>query len=249
MSHAIIDINCDLGEGAGNEAAIMPFISSANIACGFHAGSPVIMQDTIRMAKKHQVAIGAHPSYPDREQFGRRIMHLPANEIYAIVMYQIGAMAAICTAERVPLRHIKLHGALYNQAAGDKEIATAIVAAVKDFDAALLLYGLSGSLLISLAKAAGIRAVEEAFADRSYTPEGILTSRSMPHAMLTETDEVTDQALSIVLRHAVRTSDRSMVQINAETLCIHGDGLHAPAFAKAIYNSMLENKIRIQAPA
>lgn len=249
MSNAAIDINCDLGEGIGNEAAIMPFISSVNIACGFHAGSPLTMQETVSLAKKHQVAIGAHPSYPDREHFGRRTMHLPANEIYAMVVYQVGAMAAICTTEKIKLHHIKLHGALYNQAAVDRVIADAVVAAIKDFDASLKIYGLSGSVLISLAKAAGIRAVEEAFADRSYTSEGTLTSRSMPHAMLTDPAEVTAQALSIALRNTVRATDQSILQLNAETLCIHGDGLHAQAFAKAVYNSMLENNIRIQSPA
>lgn len=249
MSNNVIDINCDLGEGIGNEAAIMPFISSVNIACGFHAGSPISMQETVSLAKKHQVAIGAHPSYPDREHFGRRTMHLSANEIYAMVVYQAGAMAAICTAEKIKLHHIKLHGALYNQAAVDKIIAEAVVTAIKDFDTSLMVYGLAGSILISLAKAAGIRAVEEAFADRSYTPEGTLTSRSMPHAMLTEPAEVTAQALSIVLRNTVRATDHSILQLKAETLCIHGDGLHAQDFAKVIYNTMLENNIRIQSPA
>ena len=176
-------------------------------------------------------------------------MHLPPNEIYALVLYQAGAMAAICTTEKIKLHHIKLHGALYNQAAVDKGIAEAVVRAIKDFDSSLMVYGLAGSILISLAKAAGIRAVEEAFADRSYTPEGTLTPRSMPHAMLTEPAEVTAQALSIVLHNTVRTSDHTMLELKAETLCIHGDGLHAQAFAKTVYNSMLENNIRNHPPA
>jgi UPF0271 protein len=248
MSQPVIDINCDLGEGAGNEAEIMPFISSANIACGFHAGNAVLMQETVRLAKKHQVAIGAHPAFNDPEHFGRRTMHLPPSELYANVLYQIGAMAAICQAEKAVLHHIKLHGALYNQASNDLPIAEAIVAAVKDYDATLIIYGLSGSLLLAKAKAAGLRTAAEVFADRTYTHEGTLTSRSMQNALLTDSAEVTKQAISFALEQAVKATDHSLLKLTAETICIHGDGLHAPAFAKAVNHALRERNIRIQCP-
>lgn len=248
MSHTVIDINCDLGEGAGNEADIMPYISSANIACGFHAGNALLMQDTVRLAKKHQVAIGAHPSFNDPEHFGRRTMHLAVAELYAIVLYQVGAMAAICQGEKAKLHHVKLHGALYNQASNDQQIAAAIVAAVKDFDASLIIYGLSGSLLLAVAKAAGLRTAAEVFADRTYTHEGILTPRSMQNALINDSVEVTKQAISFALEQFVKATDQSLLKLSAETICIHGDGLHAPAFAKAVHHALLERNIRIQCP-
>ena len=201
------------------------------------------------MAKKYQVAIGAHPSFHDPEHFGRRTMHLPDTEIYAIILYQVGAMAAICHAEKTKLHHIKLHGALYNQASVDKKIAEATVAAIKDFDSALLLYGLSGSQLLSVAKAAGLRTASEVFADRTYTPEGALTPRSMPHALIAETGEVIQQVISFVDTQSVKTSDQSIIKLKAETICIHGDGIHAPVFAKAVHHALTENNIQIQSPA
>ncbi|ULQ51653.1 5-oxoprolinase subunit PxpA [Flavihumibacter fluvii] len=249
MSQNAIDINCDLGEGTGNETGIMPFISSVNIACGFHAGNALTMQETVRLAKKHAVCIGAHPSFNDPEHFGRRTMHLPATEIYAIILYQVGALSAICQAEKTRIHHIKLHGALYNQASTDKLVAEAAVAAIKDLDASLVIYGLSGSVLISLAKAAGLKTAAEVFADRTYTPEGLLTSRSMPHALITDVAEVTQQVLGFVFNQSVIATDQSLVKITAETICIHGDGLHAPVFAKAVNHALAEKNIKIQSPA
>ncbi|MBZ5859037.1 5-oxoprolinase subunit PxpA [Flavihumibacter profundi] len=249
MSQTVIDINCDLGEGTGNELAIMPFISSVNIACGFHAGNALTMMEVVRLAKKHHVAIGAHPSYEDREHFGRRIMHISPSEIYAGVLYQMGALAAICQTEKINLHHIKPHGALYNQAARDMEIAKAIAAAVKDFNPSLIVYGLSGSMLISAAKSAGLRTASEVFADRTYTPEGELTPRSMHNALITDPHEVTRQVLSIVKLNAVTTTDNSLFSVNAETICIHGDGLHAPEFAREVSHALANENIKIQSPS
>lgn len=248
MSKLVIDINCDLGEGTGNDAAIMPYLSSANIACGFHAGNAVTMLDMVQLARKHQVAIGAHPSFHDPDHFGRRTMHIPANEIYAIVVYQLGALAAICRTENTRMRHVKPHGALYNQAAADRQVAGAIIAAIKDTDPSLILYGLSGSPFLSQAAAAGLSVVHEVFADRTYNPDGSLTARSMPHAVITDTNSILRQVLGFIQTETVQATDHSILTLRADTICLHGDGLHATDFAKAIHQFLQQNQVRIQAP-
>jgi UPF0271 protein len=249
MSQRPIDINCDLGEGTGNESAIMPFISSVNIACGFHAGNASTMLEVVRLAKKHGVAVGAHPSYIDREHFGRRNMQLPPKEVYALVLYQVGALHAICQVEGVSLHHVKPHGALYNQAASDPALAEAVVSAVKDFDKKLLLYGLSGSHLISASRVAGLPTAAEVFADRTYTSSGLLTSRTLPHAMITDKHIAVNQALKIVLENQVVATDGSLIPIEAETICIHGDGMRAAEFAHALHSAFTAHAILIKAPA
>lgn len=240
-----IDINCDLGEGTGNEIAIMPLISSVNIACGFHAGNALTMQETARLAKKFGVAVGAHPSWEDREHFGRRIMQASPEECYAIILYQVGAMQAICKVEDIPLHHVKPHGALYNQAATDPELAKAIAAAVKDFDPALVLYGMAGSQLIDAGKKIGLRTRSEGFADRSYTSEGFLTPRTMHNAMITDAKQAVKQVLRLIQEQTVISSDGKTIPLAAETICIHGDGAHAPEFAHALSVALKENQIRV----
>lgn len=249
MSNTSIDINCDLGEGTGNEAAILPFISSVNIACGFHAGNAITMLEVVRLAKKHGVAIGAHPSWEDREHFGRRNMQLPARELYAILLYQLGALAAICHSESIPLHHVKPHGALYNQAATDAELSKVITTAIRDFNPTLILYGLSGSVLNTTAEKAGLRVAAEVFADRTYTKEGLLTPRTMHNAMITETSKATAQALQLVTKQEVTTIDHTLIHLKADTICIHGDGAHAPEFARALHHAMESAAISIQPPA
>lgn len=249
MSHTSIDINCDLGEGAGNDAAIMPFISSANIACGFHAGNALTMMETVLLAKQYNVAIGAHPSYFDREHFGRRYMHLDAKSIYALVLYQLGALDAFCRAENVSLHHVKPHGALYNQAAEDPAIAAAVAHAIRDYDAGMRVYGLSGSWLITEAKALGLVTVAEVFADRTYTGAGSLTPRSEPGALLDTPEKVIAQSLSLALQQQATATDGTSLRLAADTICLHGDHPQAGVFVKAIHNAFADAGIRIQSPA
>ncbi|MDX1910606.1 MAG: 5-oxoprolinase subunit PxpA, partial [Saprospiraceae bacterium] len=248
-----VDLNCDLGESfgpwiMGNDARIMQYISSANIACGFHAGDPGIMRETVRMALKHHVAIGAHPGFPDLQGFGRREIKATPEEVFAMTLYQIGALQAIARAEGGFVRHVKPHGALYNMAAKDRILADAIARAVRQADPSLLLFGLSGSRLIEAGKAVGLRTVSEVFADRSYQNDGSLTPRSQAGAVLEKAEDVGAQALQLVLLNEVKSMQGAVVSMQAETLCLHGDGPNALAFAQVIYTTLKEKKIEILAP-
>ena len=238
-----IDLNCDLGESSGNDADIMPFITSANIACGFHAGDSVTMQATVRLAKQHGVAIGAHPGWPDLQGFGRREMNLTAEEAEAIVLYQIGALAAFVKAEGVELRHVKPHGALYNQAAKDIGLARGIVCAVKNFRADLILVGLAGSSLVEAGLEAGLRVANEGFPDRAYNPDGSLMSRSLPGALIESPDEVARHAVELVTR-GIQFNGKT---VNVDTLCLHGDNIHAAENARKLRDAMKQAGIEIEA--
>ena len=238
-----IDLNCDMGEGAGNDAIIMPYITSANIACGFHAGDEHTMRQTIRSAKTYKVAIGAHPSYPDREYFGRQEMNLSDSEIYTLINQQLSILDAIAKEEDVVLNHVKPHGALYNQAAKDVRLATVIANAVNDFDPRLKLVGLSGSCLVNAAAAVGLHSISEVFADRTYTDNGHLTPRTQANAMITTEEESIQQVLQMVLKGTVTSTLGKAIAIKAETICLHGDGPHAAAFAERIYAVLQEKGI------
>jgi 5-oxoprolinase (ATP-hydrolysing) subunit A len=229
------DINCDMGEGIGNDAQLMPFISSANIACGYHAGNAATMQQTIELAIEHHVAIGAHPSYNDIANFGRLAISLSPNEVYDIVCRQIKILDAVCNANNVPLHHVKPHGALYNTAAGHLPTAQAIALAVKDCSNNLVLYGLPESCLQQAAKEAGMAFLGEAFADRTYQPDGMLTPRQQPGALVNNIADAVKQALQLVQTKTVTTITSQVIPVNAGTICIHGDGEHALEFAKAIH--------------
>jgi UPF0271 protein len=234
----IIDLNCDMGEGTGNDEAIMPFVSSANIACGYHAGNASTMNATVELAIKNGVAIGAHPSYHDIEGFGRREMVLSEKEIYEIVVYQVSALAGFVGIKGHKLHHVKPHGALYNMSANDPDIALAIVAAVKDLDPDLILYGLSGSALIKAGKIAGLRTCSEAFADRTYQNDGSLTSRTQPGAIITDFSKSFEQVLTMIGEQCVRTVSGDMISIEADTICIHGDHKDAAVFTKEMNKSL-----------
>ena len=242
-----IDLNADLGEGAGNDEALLALVSSANIACGWHAGDAKTMRECVRWAIANGVAIGAHPSFPDRENFGRSTMQLPPEEIYAGVLYQIGALAAIVKGEGGQLSHVKPHGQLYNQAAQDPVLADAIVDAVRRFDPNLKFFGLAGSLMISAAERAGLQAVEEVFADRGYMPDGSLVPRSQPGALIEDEERSLAQTLSMVREHKVTAIDGSSVAVNAQSVCLHGDGAHALAFARRIRERLTAEGIAIKA--
>ncbi|WP_316791146.1 5-oxoprolinase subunit PxpA [Pedobacter frigoris] len=250
-SQYITDLNCDMGESygtwnLGNDAAIMPYISSVNIACGFHAGDPATMKKTVKLALEHGVAIGAHPGLPDLQGFGRREMNITAEEAYDMVVYQIGALAAIVKAEGGILHHVKPHGALYNMAAVKPELADAIALAVQRVDEQLVLYGLSGSELVRSGKKCGLKVFNEVFADRTYQQDGTLTSRKLPGALITDHQESLKQVLKMVKEGKVTTQQGGEVSIQADTICIHGDGASALEFAEKIYNRFKEEGIRIK---
>jgi UPF0271 protein len=234
-----LDLNCDMGEsfGAwkmGEDETILAHVTSANVACGFHAGDARTMQRTARLAHARGVAIGAHPSLPDLQGFGRREMKVTPDEVYDCVLYQVGALAGICKALRARLHHVKPHGALYNMAARDAALAQAIAHAVRDFDAQLVLYGLAGSQLIQAARAAGLHAACEVFADRTYQPDGNLTPRSRPDAMIGDPQRAVAQVERMVRHGEVVATDGSVLRIEADTLCIHGDEPAAATFAREI---------------
>ena len=232
----MVDINCDMGEGVGNEAQLMPYIDSANIACGYHAGDAVTMREVILLCLQYNVYIGAHPSFPDRENFGRTPMHMPDKETYDLVTAQLRIIDNIARECGRKLYHVKPHGALYNMAASDAKLAKTLAQAVKDFDPSLVYVGLSGSVMITEAKNLGLRTANEVFADRAYQANGSLTPRSQPGALLQNKDKVTRQVLKMVKEGKVRATTGEEISIQADTICIHGDGEHAVEFAKAIYN-------------
>ena len=250
---ATIDINCDLGEsfGAwqmGDDAALLAVVSSANIACGFHAGDPDIMRHTVATAVAHQVAMGAHVSLPDLQGFGRREMTVTPNEAYAMTLYQVGALHAFALAAGARLHHVKPHGALYNMAARDIKLAGAIAHAVRDFDPSLWLFGLAGSALPEAGRAAGLSVAAEAFADRGYRADGSLQPRREPGAVITESDQAIAQAMAMAREGKVRAVDGSIVTLKADTLCVHGDGAHAVAFARNLRAALEAAGITIAAP-
>ena len=243
-----IDLNCDMGESfgqykLGKDEAVMPFITSANIACGFHAGDPLVMQSTIQLAKKYNVAIGAHPGWPDLQGFGRREINLSSEEAEAVVLYQIGALAGFVRAEGAELRHIKPHGSLYNQAAKDRILANAIARAVKAFSADLILVGLAGSSLIEAGTELGLHVANEGFPDRNYNADGTLASRKQENAIIESPDEVAVHAL----RLAQNGIDFSGRHVNVDTLCLHGDNIHAAENARLIRDTLSKNKILVEA--
>lgn len=238
MKHRI-DLNCDLGEsfGAwrmGDDDNAMQHISSANIACGFHAGDAATMRATVAAAVRYNVSIGAHPSLPDLQGFGRREMRVSAADVHAMVLYQIGALSAFTKAAGTQLNHVKPHGALYNMSARDPVIADAIAEAVMDFDATLILVGLSGSESITAAEKRGLRVAHEVFADRRYRTDGSLMPRSQPGAVIDDIDHAVAQALDLATRGEVVADDGSLVQLQADTLCLHGDRVDAAEFARRL---------------
>ncbi|ACS84943.1 5-oxoprolinase subunit PxpA [Musicola paradisiaca] len=243
----VIDVNVDLGEGGQHDEALLQLVSSANIACGFHAGDADTMRQAVRWAIRYGVAIGAHPSFPDRDNFGRVAMQLPPETVFAQVVYQIGALAAIVKAEGARLFHVKPHGMLYNQAAREPALADAIARAVQAVDPSLYLVGLAGSDLVHAGKHRGLKTRQEVFADRSYRPDGSLVPRDQPLAVINSDELALAQTLEMIQRHRVRTSDGSWIAVQADTVCLHGDGEHALAFARRLRHSFSQYGIRVTA--
>jgi len=241
-----IDFNCDMGEEIGNDEAIMPYISSANIACGFHAGNEETIKQTVETAIKHNVAIGAHPSFADRENFGRTEMTFPADEIYDLVVLQLRTIDKLAKQKNENLHHVKPHGALYNMSAKDPRVAKAIAQAVKDFNDALVLFGLSGSHSVAEAKAIHLKTANEAFADRTYQDDGNLTPRSKTNALIEDVGKSVQQVLQMIKERTVTSVNGKTIPIIADTICIHGDGKHAVEFAIAIYDALKKEGIKIK---
>lgn len=250
-----VDINCDMGESTHlyhytleKDVELLQYVSSVNLACGFHAGDAYTMHRLVESALDRRVAIGAHPGFPDKENFGRKNMKLSPELLYDILIYQLGALQAFLQIYGSKLHHIKAHGAMYTMAAKDELIADVICNAVKDFDEHLILYGLSGSELTRCAKLFGLKTAGEAFADRTYLADGSLMARTETNALIDSEELVSKQALQIVKEGIVTSSGGKAVNIKADTICIHGDGAHAVEFARAIHQKFSEHNITIQQP-
>ena len=246
-----IDLNCDLGESFGHyklgeDIAILKYITSTNIACGFHAGDPSVMRETVARCMEHQVAIGAHPGLPDLVGFGRREMAISPTEAYDLTVYQIGALQAVATSQGGTIRHVKPHGALYNMAAKNQALAEAIAKAVYDVSPNLILFGLAGSELITAGQKIGLPVANEVFADRTYTSEGTLTPRSKDNALITSDEIALTQVLQMVKTQTVTATTGEKVHLQADTVCLHGDGEKAVIFAKMIYETLIAEGIHIK---
>jgi UPF0271 protein len=243
-----VDLNADLGEGAGHDDELLQLVSSASIACGFHAGDPVSILASIRVAHERGVAVGAHPSFADREDFGRMEVALPVAEVFAMVAYQLGAFHALATAAGARVNHVKPHGALYNMAVRDEKLAEAIAHAVLAVDSSLLLFAPGESVLERAAQSAKVRVVREVFADRNYLADGSLVPRTRPDALLHDPKEAALRVLRMLREGVVRSVDGKDVQVQAETICVHGDTPGAVAFARSLRESLEKNGVSIQAP-
>ena len=246
-----VDLNCDLGEAFGNysfggDKDILPLITSANIACGFHAGDANVMNETIQLAKKHHIGIGAHPGLPDLQGFGRRKLDMSPEEIYNIVVYQLGALNGFCQIHDVKMNHVKPHGALYQMGAKDKTIASAIAQAVYDFDKTLVFVGLANTLLISEAEKIGLKTASEVFADRRYEDDGQLVSRKEPDAVISDSEEALNQVIKMVTENKVVSKNNKEITLQADTICVHGDGAHALEFVTKIREKLTKEGIDIQ---
>ena len=247
-----LDLNCDMGEGfgawkMGDDAALLDHVTSANIACGFHAGDPGTIHRTVKLALDKGVAVGAHPSLPDLQGFGRRRMDVSAAETYDMVLYQIGALAGFATACGGKLAHVKPHGALYNMAAKDAKLAQAIAQAVRDFDPRLVLFGLAGSELVRAGEHAGLKTASEVFADRTYQADGNLTPRKQPDAMIHDVDTSIAQVKRMIEEGKVKSIGGADVVVRADTLCIHGDEPNAVEFARRIRAALDADGVRVAA--
>ncbi len=248
-----VDLNADLGEsfGAwrmGDDARLLQVVSSANVACGFHAGDPGTIRETVRAAVRNGVAVGAHPSLPDLQGFGRRRMEVTPGEVYDLVLYQIGAVAGFTQAAGTRLHHVKAHGALYNMAATDRDLAMAVAAAVRDFDPDLVLYALAGSAMVDAAESVGLAVACEVFADRAYRRDGTLVPRSQDGALIADESKAVAQALDMVRDRRVLAVDGTWVPVRADTVCVHGDSPGAVALAVGLREALRREGIRLQTP-
>ncbi|MGA9851465.1 MAG: 5-oxoprolinase subunit PxpA [Gammaproteobacteria bacterium] len=246
-SVAVIDLNSDLGEGCGDDAALLGIVSSANIACGAHAGDVHSMRHTVETALRNGVSIGAHVSYPDREHFGRRDMTMPSHALTESILEQLKVLDGIARAAGTRVRYVKAHGALYNRMADDAGVADTVIAAIKTFDASLAMLTLSGSVAMRRVQAQGLRAVGEAFADRAYTPAARLVPRVKAGAVIADAATVARRAVEMVINGQVTSLDGIKISIRAHSLCVHGDTPGAVEFARAVRAALEQAGITIRA--
>ena len=247
-----VDLNSDLGEsfGAytiGMDSEILKYVSSANVACGWHAGDPMVMEKTVALAAEAGTAVGAHPGYPDLMGFGRRNMVVTPAEAKAYIQYQLGALSAFCRAAGVPLRHVKPHGALYNMAAKDEKLARAVVEGICEVDDRLILLALSGSEMLLAAEKAGLRAASEVFADRGYQADGTLVPRSKPGAMITDETQAIERVVRMVTEGVVTATDGTDIPLRADSICVHGDGEKALLFVQKIRAALEAKGVALKA--
>lgn len=245
-----VDLNCDLGESFGNyklgsDEEVIPYISSANIACGFHASDPVVMNNTVSLAKECKVSVGAHPGFADLVGFGRRKMDISSKEAKYLVQYQIGALKAFCTAHGIAMKHVKPHGALYNMAAKDLNLALAICEGIYEVDPELILLALYGSKMIEAAKATGLRVASEVFADRAYNEDGSLVDRSKAGAVITDEELAIKRVIRMIKENKVETINGVDIAVKADSICVHGDGIKALEFVKKIKDTLESENIEI----
>jgi len=247
----IVDLNSDIGESFGSykigmDQEVMKYISSANIACGFHGGDPIVMEETLSLAIKNKVAIGAHPGYPDLMGFGRRNMDISPKEARAYMIYQLGALEAFAKTKGKEIQHMKLHGAFYNTASINAEIAEAIIKAILDVDKNIILLGLSGSYIVKLAKEKGMRVAEEVFADRGYNEDGTLVNRNLPGAFIQDKEEAFQRIKKMVLEKKVTSVNGKEIPILADSICVHGDNPMAVDFVKYLSENLVKEGIQIK---
>ena len=245
-----VDLNSDLGESFGRyklglDEEVMKYISSANVATGWHAGDPIVMRKTVRLAKENGVAVGAHPGYPDLLGFGRRYMKLSGEEARNYVLYQIGALYAFAKAEGLELQHVKPHGALYNALIKDEELARAVIEGIADFDRRLIFVTLSGSKATEIAEELGVKVAHEVFADRAYNPDGTLVSRSKPGAVIHEEDEIAERVISMVKDGGVEAINGEWVELKVDTICVHGDNPKAVEIAAHVRRALEEEGVKV----
>ena len=253
MAQLRVDLNCDVGESfgrytLGDDEGVLQHVTSANIACGFHAGDPIIMRRTVRLALRLGVAIGAHPGFPDLGGFGRRELHAAPDEVEAMVLYQVAALAGIAAAEGGRLQHVKPHGALYNMAARDRALADAVARGVAAAAAELVLVGLSGSRLLDAGRAAGLAVASEAFADRAYDGRGALLARRLPGAVIGDADTAARRVLQMIREGAVTAVSGERVALRADTVCIHGDTPGAASLAATVRAGLLAANVLVAPP-
>jgi UPF0271 protein len=250
-----IDLNCDMGESTSlwpysidRDISLLPYFSSINIACGFHAGDPDTTIQLIKKAASLNISIGAHPSFPDRQNFGRKEMILEEKELYRIIYQQIEMTATLAISNGVKLQHVKPHGALYNMAVKDHRMAFIICSAIQAYDEDLIIYGLSGSEIIKVANCMGLNSCSEVFADRTYQDDGSLTPRSAPNALIDDPVQALEQVLQMAIHGTVISVNGKTISLNTETICIHSDGKHAMRFAKTIHEALQQYGINIFHP-
>ncbi len=245
-----VDLNADVGESygvyqLGHDSLLVPAITSASVACGFHAGDPGIMRATVELARRHGVAVGAHPGFPDLQGFGRRDLRASPRDVEDLVLYQIGALGALAAAQGVRLQHVKPHGALYNRAVYDRDVADAIARAAAAFDERVILFGLPGSALLDAGQRAGLRTASEAFADRAYRADGTLSPRDEAGSVIHDPDVVVARVLEMVHHRVVTATDGTRVGLEVDTVCVHGDTPGAAALATRLREALVEGGVEV----